>query len=631
MARMMPRASDAGYYRGRLAPTSRVRRLRLSARESPEGSCARHAAAARHRPARPRVGVLVVAYNAATTLAQTLDRLPEAFVDSVDHVLVCDDASHDDTYEVGLRFQSGSHPAADRGPARARTSATAATRRPATRWAIDARPRHRRAAARRRPVRPGGASRTSSRRWSAGEADAVFGSRMMRARRGPRGRHAALQVRRQPHPDALQNKVAGPRPERVAQRLPRLPRRRARATSTSRRTPTTSTSTPRSSWACTRREADRRGADPDLLRRRDLLRQRHDATPGRHRRRAALPGCARWASAAGRPAARTDDAYELKPSRTPRTACCCAGSSRRPPAAVLDVGCSDGQFAALARGHGPPRDRRRPGQARGRRPSGSTRFVEADLNAGLPAEAGTDYDVVVAGDVLEHVDRPRTACWATSPAGSRAGGEILVSVPNFGHWYPRAPGRARPLRLRPARSARPRPRPVLHPPQLRAARRARAGCGSSSGDTVGSPFDVLDRGGDRHPRRAPWPRGVAAPTAPRPGPGRRCSATSSSTGWSGLDRTAVAPASRSVATAVGLVVGGTAFFLTLLDFGTDPTPHRHRAAATPPTSSTSRPGPSSTATSSCPRQPGHRGLRRRRPRVHVLPARSRPCCACRCC
>ena len=52
----------------------------------------------------PRVGVLVVAYNAASTLERTLSRLPEQFAASVDHVLVCDDASVDDTYEIGMRF-----------------------------------------------------------------------------------------------------------------------------------------------------------------------------------------------------------------------------------------------------------------------------------------------------------------------------------------------------------------------------------------------------------------------------------------------------------------------------------------------------------------------------------------------
>ena len=42
------------------------------------------------------------------------------------------------------------------------------------------------------------------------------------------------------------------------------------------------------------------------------------------------------------------EAYELKPSPTPRTACCCPGpAGRRPAPRVLDVGCSDGQFGAL--------------------------------------------------------------------------------------------------------------------------------------------------------------------------------------------------------------------------------------------------------------------------------------------
>src|SRR5690349_16461050 len=52
----------------------------------------------------PRIGVLVVAYNASTTLIPTLERLPESFAKVVDHIMVCDDASQDDTYEVGLDF-----------------------------------------------------------------------------------------------------------------------------------------------------------------------------------------------------------------------------------------------------------------------------------------------------------------------------------------------------------------------------------------------------------------------------------------------------------------------------------------------------------------------------------------------
>jgi len=56
----------------------------------------------------PRVGVLVVAYNAASTVAATLARLPKTFVEQVDHILVCDDASADDTYQVAVDFKSRS-------------------------------------------------------------------------------------------------------------------------------------------------------------------------------------------------------------------------------------------------------------------------------------------------------------------------------------------------------------------------------------------------------------------------------------------------------------------------------------------------------------------------------------------
>ena len=59
-------------------------------------------------PSAKRVGVLVVAYNAATTLAQTLDRLPESFIAGVDHILIGDDAGEDDTHAVATAYQRGS-------------------------------------------------------------------------------------------------------------------------------------------------------------------------------------------------------------------------------------------------------------------------------------------------------------------------------------------------------------------------------------------------------------------------------------------------------------------------------------------------------------------------------------------
>ncbi len=51
-----------------------------------------------------KIGVLVVAYNAEAHLAATLDRVPADFAREVAAVLVADDASADDTYEIGIDY-----------------------------------------------------------------------------------------------------------------------------------------------------------------------------------------------------------------------------------------------------------------------------------------------------------------------------------------------------------------------------------------------------------------------------------------------------------------------------------------------------------------------------------------------
>ncbi|MEZ5113145.1 MAG: glycosyltransferase [Nocardioidaceae bacterium] len=47
----------------------------------------------------PRIAVLVVAYNASTTLEDTLERIPADFRDRITEIIVADDASDDDTFE----------------------------------------------------------------------------------------------------------------------------------------------------------------------------------------------------------------------------------------------------------------------------------------------------------------------------------------------------------------------------------------------------------------------------------------------------------------------------------------------------------------------------------------------------
>ena len=151
----------------------------------------------------PRIGVLVVAYNAVSDAGpgrSTGSRRTSAA--AIDEILVCDDASRDDTYLVGAGAISSR-----RRSCRSRSSATrenlgyGGNQKAGYRWAIE----HGldivvllHGDGQYAPE----CSRDSSSRWSSGEADAVFGSRMMEPRAAPRRRHAAVQVRRQPDPHA---------------------------------------------------------------------------------------------------------------------------------------------------------------------------------------------------------------------------------------------------------------------------------------------------------------------------------------------------------------------------------------------------------------------------------------------
>jgi SAM-dependent methyltransferase len=106
-----------------------------------------------------------------------------------------------------------------------------------------------------------------------------------------------------------------------------------------------------------------------------------------------------------------------------------------PPSRILDLGCSGGVFAEQARRAGHHVTGVDSVELPGVRDR-TDRFVVADLDDGIPAEVGTGFDVVVAGDILEHLVRPSDTLRAIRDL-LRPGGKLLVSVPNFGHWYPR--------------------------------------------------------------------------------------------------------------------------------------------------------------------------------------------------
>ncbi|HEX3802551.1 MAG TPA: bifunctional glycosyltransferase/class I SAM-dependent methyltransferase [Solirubrobacteraceae bacterium] len=109
----------------------------------------------------------------------------------------------------------------------------------------------------------------------------------------------------------------------------------------------------------------------------------------------------------------------------------------RPPANLLDLGCSGGLLSERIRALGHTvtgvdvleidgvRDR-------------VDHFIQADLDRGLPAEVADrgPYDVVVCGDILEHVRSPEQLLREVRALLGH-GGVLIASVPNFGHWYAR--------------------------------------------------------------------------------------------------------------------------------------------------------------------------------------------------
>jgi SAM-dependent methyltransferase len=188
-----------------------------------------------------------------------------------------------------------------------------------------------------------------------------------------------------------------------------------------------------------------------------------------------------------------DDSYELKLTPSSSHGQIISWLSQRQPSRILDVGCGDGRLGELLRlsGHtvfGVDSLKRDGVEER------LDGFVEADLDHGLPLEAGDDYDVIVAADVLEHTASPEEVLANLSTALA-PGGVVLVSVPNFAHWYPR-------IRTALGRFDYDR-RGILDAGHLRFFTRAsferlvtRSGMRVRQRATTGLPVEVATRGGD---------------------------------------------------------------------------------------------------------------------------------------
>ena len=379
-----------------------------------------------------RIGILVVAYNASSTLAQVLDRIPVAFRPRVSEVLVCDDHSDDSTYLVGIGYQQ------------------VATDLPLT--------------VIRHPTNLGyGGNQKAGYRWAIekdldivvllhgdgqyapeclaqmvgplerDECDAVFGSRMLErggARRGgmPLYKYVGNRIL-----TTLENAMVGSHLSEWHSGY------RAYSVAALREIPF---------------ETNSDGFDFDT----EVIIQLHEA--GKRIVEVPIPtyygdeicyvnglGYAKDVSAhviryrlhklgfgSGEMAFATD-ASLLKEDEHSSHGRILSWLAGRPPSRILDLGCSDGALGERLQklGHHVTGVDSVELEGVGDRLAS---FIRGDLDAGIPTEAGHGYDVVLVADVLEHVRRPELLL-DDAKRRLRAGGTVIASVPNFAHWYPR--------------------------------------------------------------------------------------------------------------------------------------------------------------------------------------------------
>jgi SAM-dependent methyltransferase len=378
-----------------------------------------------------KIGVLVVAYNASSTLAKVLDRIPPEIRSDIEEVIVSDDHSDDSTYLVGLGYQQVSNLPITliRQPKNLGYGGNQkAGYRLAIEHGLDI------------VVMLHGDGQYAPESLPtiiapllAGEADAVFGSRVMvkgAARKGgmPLYKYVGNRVLSRFENAALGTDLSefhsGYRAYSVAA-LKQIP---------------------------FERNADGFNFDTQIII------QLHDA--GMRIAEVPIPTyygdeiC--YVDGMGYAADVTKDVvayrlqkagfgdgsrialseeYQLKPSEDSSHGRISTLLKARPPSKILDLGCSSGLLAERL-------------QQMGHHVTGvdvieipgvverTSAFYKADLNEGIPPEVGTGFDIVLAADVIEHLVNPgaliKQVHHVLSPDGV-----AFFCVPNIAHWYPR--------------------------------------------------------------------------------------------------------------------------------------------------------------------------------------------------
>ena len=127
--------------------------------------------------------------------------------------------------------------------------------------------------------------------------------------------------------------------------------------------------------------------------------------------------------------------YQLKPSEDSSHGRISTLLKHRPPSRILDLGCSSGLLSERLRDIGHEVTGVDVVELAGV-DDRTDQFFRADLNEGIPSEVGSGFDIVLAADVLEHLVNPGALMSQVREVISDDG-VALFCVPNIAHWYPR--------------------------------------------------------------------------------------------------------------------------------------------------------------------------------------------------
>jgi glycosyltransferase involved in cell wall biosynthesis len=380
----------------------------------------------------PRIGILVVAYNAATTLEKTLDRIPIDFRDRIEEILVLDDASHDDTHLRGLSWAEREDTPRTVVVRHSKNLGYGGNQKAGYEMAIE----HGLDII----VMLHGDGQYAPEMLPAmvaplvrGECDAVFGSRMLdkgAARRGGMplykrlGNRILTTVENRMLGTALSEFHSGYRAYSV-KALAEIPFANntddfdfdtqiiIQLLHAGKRIVEVPIPTYYGDEIC---YVNGMKYARDVVK--DVVEYKL-ASKGF--------GTSSWIP--------TVDEYAFKDGDGTSHALILEMMADQPPAKVLDIGCSGGRLAAFMREAGHHVTGVDYIEVPGVRDRVDV-FHQADLSTGIPPEVGIGFDVVVAGDIIEHLPRP-TETMKEIRRVLRPGGQVLLSVPNFGHWYPR--------------------------------------------------------------------------------------------------------------------------------------------------------------------------------------------------